>query len=117
MTTTGKPRKGAGRVTFLAHAEKIKELIASGHPQRSIYDEHAEALGISYSQFNRYVGKYVLGKTEGGHQKGKVSEAVPQPAPATPAPVTTGSNTAEAAPAKRGAFTHDANASKRNDLI
>lgn len=116
MTTTGKPRKGAGRVTFLAHAEKFRELIKSGHPQRSIYDEHADALGISYSQFNRYVGKYVLGKTESGHQKGKVVETVVSPAEPVAA---TGEvkQQANASPEKKGAFTHDANASKRNDLI
>lgn len=59
------PRKGAGRVAFLARLDSFASLMNAGHPQRSIYDDHAASLGISYSQFNRYVGKYILGKISG----------------------------------------------------
>lgn len=65
-----KVRKGDGRVAFLAHADQFRKLLDAGHPQRSIYDDYGDKLSISYSQFNRYVGKYLLGrKTTNEHQK------------------------------------------------
>lgn len=65
-------RRGQGRVAFLAKADKFRELLEAGHAQRAIYDEHETELGISYSQFNRYVARYLTeqGKND-GHQKGK----------------------------------------------
>jgi len=79
-------RKGAGRVAFLARADLFRSLVEAGHPQRSIYDDHAADLGISYSQFNRYVGKYLLGKApDHEHQKGPAPapSAGPNPKPAS----------------------------------
>lgn len=117
MTTTSKTRRGEGRVKFLAHAEKIKELINSGHAQQFVYDQHADALGISYSQFNRYVSKYVLGKTEGGHQKGKVIKAAPLSVP-TPSASDKKEDKTEVKPGKASPFTFNAEAGKkRTDLI
>lgn len=72
--TTAKPtkkphRKGAGRVAFLARLETIREkLIDQGHPQIEVYEDYKEELGISYSQFNRYVLKYI-GNVNDEHQK------------------------------------------------
>ncbi|MFZ2316076.1 MAG: TraK family protein [Gammaproteobacteria bacterium] len=59
-------RRGAGRVSFIARIEKFRELIKAGHGQRTIYDEFGgkEKLGISYSQFNRYMTRYIVGKKE-----------------------------------------------------
>ena len=53
------PRWGAGRVAFLAHLEAIRTAVEAGWPLSAIYDEHRGALGISYSNFTRYVARYV----------------------------------------------------------
>ncbi|HEO70998.1 MAG TPA: hypothetical protein ENN80_07015 [Candidatus Hydrogenedentes bacterium] len=107
-TTAKAHRKGAGRVAFLARADLFRSLLNAGHPQRSIYDDHAADLGISYSQFNRYVRKYLLGKADDHeHQKG------PSPAPAP----TAGPGQQPAKPGKPG-FSHNANSGNdRDDLI
>jgi len=96
---TGKQRrKGDGRVAFLANADKFRELLNAGHPQRSIYDDYAASLGISYSQFNRYVGKYLLAKEDDhGHQT---------------KPATGGSR-----PQKPVPFAHDPNSDNDPNLI
>lgn len=67
-------RRGAGRVSFIARIEKFRELIKAGHGQRTIYDEFGgnAKLGMSYSQFNRYMTRYILGKKDkkdSSHQK------------------------------------------------
>lgn len=115
MTTARKQRKGEGRTKFLAHADTFRALLLTGHPQRSIYDDYAEALGISYSQFNRYVGQYLLNKNNGGHQKGKGVEAVGD---SVHQPTTEDSaKPAGEQPAKKGVFKHNPDANKRTDLI
>ncbi len=128
---TAKPhRKGAGRVAFLARADLFRSLVEAGHPQRSIYDDHAADLGISYSQFNRYVGKYLLGKApDHEHQKGDSPSAAPsagsaqQPAPGPSSEGSGGQPDPKRSPAinqpdqpKKPAW-HDAQGNKRNDLI
>lgn len=51
--------RGAGRVGFLARRDEFAKLIEAGHPLRSIYNDHQDALDISYSQFTRYVTRYI----------------------------------------------------------
>lgn len=85
-TPNKKPRRGAGRVAFLAHLEQFRRLIEAGNEQRTIYDEFGgeTQLGISYSQFNRYVVRYITGAKDDGHQKeGTRPPATPRPSPAT----------------------------------
>ncbi|ECS2986238.1 hypothetical protein F9V60_22440 [Salmonella enterica subsp. enterica serovar Virchow] len=119
---TGKQsRKGDGRVAFLAHADKFRELMSAGHPQRSIYEDHAETLGISYSQFNRYVGRYLLAKEDDHGQENQNSGGPQNPATTQQA----GSNTSNPAkpatggqkPAKPVPFSHDPNSGNDRDLI
>ncbi|MFJ7316424.1 TraK family protein [Pseudomonas sp. NPDC098747] len=59
IETPDKPRRGAGRVAFLAHAEDFRKLVEAGHPLLAIYERHQGLLGISYSQFARYVARYI----------------------------------------------------------
>lgn len=85
-TPSKKPRRGAGRVAFLARLEQFRELLAAGNEQRTIYDDFGgEAeLGISYSQFNRYVVRYITGAKDDGHQRkgtGQIAPPSPSPAP------------------------------------
>ena len=51
--------RGAGRVAFLARVEDFRKLVVAGHPVLAIYQEHGKDLGISYSQFSRYVARYI----------------------------------------------------------
>jgi hypothetical protein len=63
------PMKGDGKVNFMAHLETFKKLLAAGHQQRRVFETHVNELGISYSQFNRYVNQYIGEKNSDGHQK------------------------------------------------
>jgi len=124
-------RKGDGRVAFLAKVDLFRSLLEAGHPQRSIYDDHAAALGISYSQFNRYVGQYLTQKeSTDEHQKrtgtGEVSPSPKlaatgqQAAPASPqqTPPQPGDKPSGKPAAKPGGFVHNATAGNdRDDLI
>lgn len=123
------PRKGDGRVAFLAHKDLFRSLLEAGHPQRAIYDDHCSDLGISYSQFNRYVGQYLIEKeTTHGHQNEAGSASASPPPDRTGQPgghSTGGSGLADARsqpkPAAKpvaGKFSHDPNSGNdREDLI
>ena len=67
-------RKGLGRVRFLARLEAIREAVRQGYPVQMIYEtQQREGLGISYSQFTRYVNQFVHASGEVmplRHQKG-----------------------------------------------
>lgn len=122
MTTATKAtkRKGAGRVAFLARKDEFKRLLDAGHPQRSIYDDHAAELGISYSQFNRYVGKYLGKAHDHEHQRNDTQAA---PAAAGSGEQAAGNHgSAARRPAtseqRRPGFQHDPNSGNdRDDLI
>jgi hypothetical protein len=53
------PPRGAGRVAFLARLDSIRKMVEAGYPVISIYEQYGEGIGISYSQFARYVVRYV----------------------------------------------------------
>lgn len=124
-TPSKKPRRGAGRVAFLARLEQFRELLAAGNEQRTIYDDFGgEAeLGISYSQFNRYVVRYITGAKDNEHQR----KGIRQIAPPIPSPAPTGaaggqargsSTPAEKPGQKRPGFQHNPNSGNdRDDLI
>ena len=50
--------RGAGRVAFLARLDNIREMVQAGYPVISIYEQYGDGMGISYSQFARYVARY-----------------------------------------------------------
>jgi hypothetical protein len=53
-------RQGLGRVRFLARLEAIRVAVGQGYPLRMIYEaQQRDGLGISYSQFARYVNQFV----------------------------------------------------------
>jgi len=76
MTKT--PKKGptgAGRVAFLARLEEFRSLIQAGWPVTVVYENHGgDNTGLSYSQFARYVGKYIRTPTKRGDQRPKVAD-------------------------------------------
>lgn len=55
-------RRGDGRAAFLAHLDRIKAHVASGRTMIQFYQENAEALGIGYPQFTRYVERFITEK-------------------------------------------------------
>ena len=59
ITETPEPRRRDGKSKFLALLPIIKEEVEAGFTLRAIYDKHLDLSGISYSQFARYVGRYV----------------------------------------------------------
>jgi len=82
----GVRRRGMARVVFLAHEAKFRALIEAGYPLLSIYQEHADELGIGYPQFTRYVNRYLLDAVL--HQrKGATSARPPTATPRPPDPV------------------------------
>jgi hypothetical protein len=70
-----KPKKelGTGRVAFLARKNDIKERIDSGRTSMSVYREYQKQIDISYSQFARYVVKFIRSKPD--ENQGKQSAA------------------------------------------
>ncbi len=57
-------RKGDGRAAFLSHLDRIKAHVVAGRPMVQYFEEHADALGIGYIQFTRYVERYITAKQE-----------------------------------------------------
>lgn len=126
--TPKKPRKGAGRVAFVARLDQTREMLMAGYAQRAIYDEYGggEKLGISYTQFNRYVGFYITGGKDGTQQRNDYwqrirrnsSPAIPEvpenPSPDSSAPDEKDEKTVQ----KQPVFHHDPNSGNtRDDLI
>ena len=127
-------RWGDGRVAFIRQKDLFRSLVEAGHPISSIYADHGAALGIGYTQFARYVRKYLLDATLltcRQPERGQVQAAsqVP-PAPLPPASAQqrmAGSGSAVGAgpaPGQRPAkpilpgFQHDPNSGNdRDDLI
>lgn len=76
MKSEKKRELGTGRVAFLARLEVVKEQLATGRTVMSVYRELEPQLGISYSQFDRYVIKFITGKTSiKKPEKAKIEEA------------------------------------------
>ncbi len=61
MNQTTKGQYGLGRITFKAHFAEIQQEIEAGYPLTQIYEKRKDKLGIAYTQFTRYVGKYIIG--------------------------------------------------------
>lgn len=61
--------RGAGRVGFLARQEGIKKMVEAGHPLLTVYQEYEKDLSISYSQFVKYIHKYIRRKSDGNEGK------------------------------------------------
>ncbi len=51
--------RGIGRVAFLAHLDAIRNGVEEGWPLTALYEKHQGELVITYSQFARYVARYI----------------------------------------------------------
>lgn len=56
------PRSIPGRVAFLALLPTIRIELEQGWSMVAIYERYASRLGVSYSQFARYVSANIRGK-------------------------------------------------------
>ena len=61
MDPSSKGQYGLGRVAFKTYLMDIQQEIEAGYPLTHIYDKRKDKLGITYSQFAKYVGKYITG--------------------------------------------------------
>lgn len=59
MKEPKKAIRGSGRVAFLARLEGIKTMVQEGHPLLSIYQTYESDLPFRYSQFVKYVNRYI----------------------------------------------------------
>lgn len=64
MKEIPKKELGTGRVAFKARLEEIKKEIEAGRTVMSVYREYGQKVGIGYSQFDRYVNKFIRRKPE-----------------------------------------------------
>jgi hypothetical protein len=65
MRTPGKGKRGpkpGAAPAFLARKDAIAAELDRGHKMRTAYETHAPHLGISYSQFTRYVNQHIRKK-------------------------------------------------------
>ncbi len=69
--TPEKKRRGIGRVAFLARLDEFRKLIEAGWPITFIYEDHGKSIGLSYSQFARYIGKYIRTPPTRNRSEGK----------------------------------------------
>lgn len=115
MEKTPKKRRGVGRVAFLARIDDFRNLLEAGHSLLAIYEIHGDELGISYSQFARYVTKYLRSKVshEQPNTANRFSSAqINQAAGQDSKPGTINK------PAPGGGFKHNPNSGNdRDDLI
>jgi hypothetical protein len=88
--------RGSGRIGFFAHRDTFQRLIDAGYPLRTIYDDYAERLGVGYSQFAKYVRRYLQKPSYARHQTEPGSAA---PATAASARLTPPPSTRQPAPA------------------
>jgi hypothetical protein len=115
--------KTVGRVAFLAHLDAIRDLLEKGHRNKEVFAELEAKLTISYSQFNRYVVRYIVEANSDGHQKKSIAESPPvfhspKPASNTAQQAKDSATKAESSTHKRPIFKHDPNSgNERDDLI
>lgn len=123
-----KMRRGVGRVAFLARLEEFRKLVDAGWPITSIYEDHGASTSLSYSQFVRYIGKYLrTPPTRNRSDEHPDSQPVPARTPQIlskqavipPEPNLTSSPATTASASKgRVAFHHDpTSGNRRDDLI
>lgn len=118
MTKT--PKKGptgAGRVAFLARLEEFRSLIQAGWPVTVVYENHGgDNTGLSYSQFARYVGKYIRKPTKRGAQQPTIPDEITIPVATVQEQMQSGPSTVPAPMSKpRPVFRHDPSSGNNHD--
>ncbi|MEJ2125202.1 MAG: hypothetical protein P8Y67_13115 [Alphaproteobacteria bacterium] len=77
IAPTSKPqaKRNNGKVSFLAALSAIETDISAGHRLTDVYAKHRKALGIGYTQFTRYVSRYI--RRHRNNQKRKADAPTP----------------------------------------
>lgn len=70
----GKPRR-SGEAAFYARLESIKKMFDEKYSKIVIFESHKEKLNISYSQFLRYVHRYLESEHHGKKPSGSIKDA------------------------------------------
>lgn len=116
--------RGAGRIAFLARIDVIREMVFAGYPLLAIYRQYEEWLGVvSYSQFARYVARYVRNAVDQGKVEQPLSAAASRsPAKADEQPCAESRSVEGRSPTLNKVHPtrppiYDAQGSKRDDLI
>lgn len=119
MKTPKEGRIGAGRVAFLARLDEFSGLIQAGWPVTVVYEIHGgDNIGLSYSQFARYVGKYIRKPTKRGAQQPTIADEMPLPIKPQVGQQSGASTMSTPMPKRRPGFHHDPNSgNNRDDLI
>jgi hypothetical protein len=114
MEKTPKKRRGVGRVAFLARIDDFRKLLEAGHSLLAIYEIHGDELGISYSQFARYVATYLRSKVS--HEQTNTASRFSDPQANQAAGQ--GGKPGTIKPAPSSGFKHNPNSGNdRDDLI
>lgn len=111
---------GAGRVAFLARLDEFRGLIQAGWPVTVVYENHGgDNTGLSYSQFARYVGKYIRKSTKRGAQQPTIPDEMPLPITPQVGQKQAGASTVPTPmPKRQPGFQHDpSSGNNRDDLI
>jgi hypothetical protein len=69
MTSPSGRRHRDGRVRFFARMEEIRVGITLGYSLILLYEQYADVFKFSYSQFSRYVSKYIKHPTPEARQE------------------------------------------------
>jgi len=120
MKTPKEGLTGAGRVAFLARLDEFRGLIQAGWPVTVVYENHGgDNTGLSYSQFARYVGKYIRKPTKRGAQQPTTPDEIIVPVASVPEQMQSALPTVPAPISKpRPGFRHDpSSGNNRDDLI
>lgn len=59
LSSSSGHRHRDGRVRFFAHREEIRVGLSRGYSLILLYEQYADVFQFSYSQFSRYVSKYL----------------------------------------------------------
>lgn len=121
-------RRGVGRVAFLAKLDEFRRLIEAGWSITLIYEDRGISTGLSYSQFARYIGKYVRTpptrnrSTEQPNTQPAMEETSSEPLPPPLSPSASPNTNPERPPARAGSasknraiFFHDPNSGNNLD--
>lgn len=108
-------RYGDGRAAFLGHVEAIQKWVDEGRTLRSYYDDHAAALGITYSTFIRHARTYLRPLTRSTPNGTSATQpaAVQGPAKGSTASPTRPTGPGIGAPQ----FKHSADSGNQDDLV
>jgi hypothetical protein len=69
LTSPGGRRHRTGRVRFFARMEEIRVGLSLGYSLILLYEQYADVFKFSYSQFSRYVSKYIKHPTAEARQE------------------------------------------------